>query len=190
MWSLLDAIGASALGGMVVLMVIAINLQMNTLSNDILLSNIIQTNTSETTEILKYDFYKIGYKASGNKITLADSTEIQFFSDIDDNNTVDSIYYFLSQALVDSGQTGNPNYFLYRQANGGASEIYALLASFRLEYYDSLGQTLSYSGLLSQSQRNKIKAIRINMTHSADFMIDSIYQQTDWTSIIRPKNLR
>ncbi len=190
MWSLLDTIGASALGGMVIMMVISINLQMNTLSNDIFLNNIIQTNTSETTEILKYDFYKIGFKATGDKVVLADSTEIQFYADIDNNNSVDSIYYFLSQTLVDSGLTGNPNYYLYRQANGSTAEIYALLASFNLTYYDSLGQELSYTGLQTQSQRKKIKSIRINMTHSSDYMIDSMYQQTDWTTIIRPKNLR
>jgi hypothetical protein len=190
MWSLLDIIGASALGGVVILLVISLNLQMNSLSTEIILNNLSQSNTSVTTEIVKYDFYKIGYKVSGDKISLADSTEIKFFSDIDDNNTIDTVYYRFSSTNVDSGLTKNPNKRLLRKENNNPSDTYALLDQFKISYYDSIGNLLSYSNLTSPIQRKKIRSIGLFMRHSAEAAINSVYQQTDWFTKIRPKNLR
>ncbi|MBN1301907.1 MAG: hypothetical protein JW995_11890 [Melioribacteraceae bacterium] len=190
MWSLLDTLGAAVIGGMVILLVISINLQMNSMSSELIENNIVQTNTSESIDILKYDFYKIGYKATGEKISIADSNQIKYAADIDDNGSVDTIFYYFSVQNVDSGATNNPNRFLYRQENGGSTMIYSMLSDFVLTYFDSLGSQLNYASLSTSLQRSRIRSIRVEMSHSSNYMINNQYQTTDWTGIIRPKNLR
>ena len=190
MWTILDILNATVVGAAVILLIVLVNIQISTLSTELIQNNVVQTNTTVSTEILKYDFYKIGYKASSDKIILADSNRIRFISDIDKNNSLDTIYYYFSPLVSISADTTNPNRILYRRLNTQTPQIYALLSEFNLEYYDSAGSTISYGSLSSQIHRNKIKSIRIWMTHSSSEKANEMYQITEWTSIIRPKNLR
>lgn len=191
MWSLLDVVGASAIGGMVILMVITINLQMNSLSSEIVENNLVQSRLTSSAEVFKYDLYKIGYRATGSIISVADSTQIQFLADINNDSNVDTVYYYFVPPIQDtSGAAVNPNGTLYRLLNNGSAQIAGFATNFTLSYYDSLGQMISYQYLSNQSYRNKIRNLKVDMTASSDYQLNYNYQKTDWSSMIIPKNLR
>lgn len=191
MWSILDTLGASLIGGMVLLLIISINLQMNSLSTEIVENNIVQSNLTSSTEDIKYDFYKIGYKVTGSKIGTADSNRIEFYSDINNDDVVDTLVYNFVKAAIDEDQgVINPNGILYKSQNGGANQLASIATSFNLSYYDSVGQFLSYQSLASQVNRNKIRTIKIDMLLSSNYAVNNSLQKVDWSSTINPKNLR
>ena len=191
MWSILDTLGASLIGGMVLLLIISINLQMNSLSTEIVENNIVQSNLTSSTEDIKYDFYKIGYKVTGSKIGTADSNRIEFYSDINNDDVVDTLVYNFVKAAIDEDQgVINPNGILYKSQNGGANQLASIATSFNLSYYDSVGQFLSYQSLASQVNRNKIRTIKIDMLLSSNYAVNNSLQKVDWSSSINPKNLR
>lgn len=191
MWSILDTLGASLIGGMVLLLVISINLQMNSLSTEIIENNIVQSNLTSSTEDIKYDFYKIGYKVSGSKISIADSNRIKFYADINNDDVIDTLLYSFVEAVIDEDQAEtNPNGILYRSQNGGTNQLASIATSFNLSYYDSVGQMLSYPSLANQLNRNKIRTIKIDMLLSSNYAVNNTIQKTDWSSTINPKNLR
>lgn len=189
MWSLIDTIGSVAIGGMILLLVISINLQMNSLSTEILENNLVQSRAASSTEIIKYDLYKIGYRVQGDKIGIADSIQILFYSDINNDSSIDTLDYQLVTPQFDSANV-NPNKTLYRNLNGQGQKIIAYASQFKLTYYDSLGSMISYYSLLSQAYRNKIRSVKVEMTASSDYSVNDYYQATDWASIINPKNLK
>lgn len=191
MWSILDTLGASLIGGMVLLLIISINLQMNSLSTEIVENNIVQSNLTSSTEDIKYDFYKVGYKVTGSKIGTADSNRIEFYSDINNDDVVDTLVYNFVKAAIDEDQgVINPNGILYKSQNGGANQLASIATSFNLSYYDSVGQFLSYQSLASQVNRNKIRTIKIDMLLSSNYAVNNSLQKVDWSSTINPKNLR
>ncbi len=77
---LLDHLGAMVIGGILILSIIGLNFQMNSASYDKFAQSTIQQTALSTVETLEYDFYKIGYRVSTEKIDLADSTTFKFNS--------------------------------------------------------------------------------------------------------------
>ena len=117
----LDLIGSYIMGGTVILMIVGLNVYISNSATDNLYTNIAQSNITTTSEIIHNDFYKIGYKVSGNKIVIADSNQIKFYSDIDNNGTIDSIYYYTGTASQLTS-TQNPNdKLLYRVFNNSSA---------------------------------------------------------------------
>lgn len=183
MWSILDAIGATAIGGMVVLLVITINLQMNSLSADVIENTFVQASVKNSTEVFKYDLYKIGYRSSSDKLLLADSNAVKYTSDIDNNGSADTVYYHVSMGA-------DSTYYLYRNVNGTGDELITNYSDFNLQFYDSSGSIISYSLLSTPSGRNKVRSLKVRMTVSTFNESNEDYIQTDLSTIINPKNLR
>ncbi len=63
------------------------------------------------------------------------------------------------------------------------------MVDFKLTYYDSLGQKIDYTLLSSQSERDKIKTLRISMKCESSDMIDGHYEAVEWEKTIKPKNI-
>ena len=62
MASLLDTISATVISGFIILMMVRFNSDINQTSIDMLSAKISQSNAIETSEVIEYDLYKIGYK--------------------------------------------------------------------------------------------------------------------------------
>lgn len=111
---------------------------------------IIQQNLVEIVQLLEHDFRKIGYCKEWSKIpdpsksiVLADSSSISFLTDVDNDEFVDTLHYYLGSRLELSA-TSNPNdRLLYRVVNSD-TPIGANLGvtDFRLTYFNALGDTL------------------------------------------------
>lgn len=170
----IDLIGSFLIFGWLLLMALRVstsnNEYMQTYAGDLL----VQENLVEATQLLEYDFRKIGFCKEPSRlpdptkaIILADSTSIKFLTDVDQTGTgpdgiVDSLYYHLGPAS-DLPGTPNPNdRMLYRVVNDDPEKGANLgITSFTLRYYDSNGALLAFPILGLNLQ--KIQTVQITM---------------------------
>ncbi|MGB5850336.1 MAG: hypothetical protein WBH40_17745 [Ignavibacteriaceae bacterium] len=188
---LLDIVGSIIIAGMVVMILLAVNINSTASSSAILFSTIEQKNILDISELIEYDFYKLGYRIPDEKISVADSIEIKFYADIDNNDLADSIHYFLGET-TDLSYTTNPNDKpLHRNRNDQDSLSTEFpVVDFQLSYFDSIGNSLDYSSLTNSAGRELIKSIKIKITVESNEMYDDNYRTSEWKKKISPKNLR
>ncbi|MCH6574869.1 MAG: hypothetical protein IH795_06650 [Bacteroidetes bacterium] len=188
---LLDIVGSFIIAGMVIMMLMAININTTTASSVILFTTIEQRKITDVSELIEYDFYKIGYRIPDEKISIADSNEIKFYTDIDNNSSIDTIHYYVGYT-TDLSYTSNPNDKpLYRQRNYQGSLLAEIpVVDFNLSYYDSIGNSLDYSSLTNSAGRELIKSIKIKITVESDELYADEYRASEWKKKISPKNLR
>ncbi len=189
MGSWLDVVGSIIIGGFIILIVANLNLAITTSSSEILFSNIAQYELSSVLNIAEQDFSKIGYKASGDKISLAKKNEIKFSADIDDNGSVETVHYYWGEKS-ELTSTQNPNDRpLYRSIDNETGKTIGRITDFTLSYYDSSSKKLSYSSLENASTRRKIKSIKIYLKVESPEIVDSLYHGAEWRRKLSPKNL-
>jgi hypothetical protein len=188
---LLDIVGSFIIAGLVVMILLTVNINNTASSNAILFTTLEQQKVTDVSELIEYDFYKLGYCISGEKISVADSNQIKFYTDIDNNNLTDSIHYFLGET-TDLSYTSNPkDRLLYRRRNDTDSLSTSIpVVDFNLSYFDSIGNTLDYTSLTSSAGRELIKSIKVNIKVESDEMYDNHYRTSEWKKKISPKNLR
>lgn len=185
----LDLIGSFAIGGLIVLMVINLNMSVNVAATQNLYSNVTQRQVVTSADVIEYDIYKIGYRVNGDVITKADSTELSFKSDIDNDGIDDDIKYYVDGTSSVNG-TFNPNdRILWRDLNDKSALTSFIITDLNFSYYDSLGQKIEYSFLIDQVHRNKIKTVKVKITTETGELIDGDYETISWEKIIRPKNI-
>jgi len=189
MGSLIDILGSFAIGGMVVLMIIAFNLKMQEDSRETFSNQNVQGNTASSAEVFDYYFYKIGYKAPGEKIIYADSNSIKFAADINNDGTPDTTRFFLGPKSEMSNTENPDDMKLYRQDNSAAPVLADIVTQFNLTYYDSLNAEINYSVLGSSSERSKIRGIKINLKIESQDKSGDYFPVVEWQKLIRPKNL-
>jgi len=189
MATLLDIMGATAIGSFIIFMILQMNLRISDSAGETFLSALVQSEALNAAQIVQYDFYKIGYGDSGSTITKADTAEIKYLSDVDDNGSVDTVYYY-EGSVSNKTNTPNPNDFpIYRSLNGGAAEIVTTVTNFSMTYYDSSGTEITAIQLANQTNRDKIKSIEVYLSFESAEPIDTVYQGIDWMRVIKPKNL-
>lgn len=190
MATLIDILTATVIGGAIILMIIGLNSYIDSTSRETYNSNMAQSNLTDFSSTVESDLYKIGYRISGDKMVIADSNQIKFFADLDNNGIADTLHFYLG-STSELTNTSNPNdKLLYRvQNNQTPKSSSAGVVDFKLTYYDSLGATLSYASLNSQTIRNRIKCINVYLKIEALYAIDGVYAGAEWKKIIRPKNL-
>jgi hypothetical protein len=190
MSSLLDIITATFIGAILILMIIGISFYIQNSAQEVNNANIAQMNVKEISEVLDYDLYKVGYRVSGSKILLADSTRLTFLSDIDNNGKVDTVRYLLGNP-ADLSSTPNPNdRILYRILNNEPLRGSNLgVVDFKFTYYDSSNIKINYSSLVSQTQRDRIKSIEYYIKVESLYPIEGYYPGAEIKKIVRPKNL-
>ncbi|MCH8170038.1 MAG: hypothetical protein IIB07_02760 [Bacteroidetes bacterium] len=185
----LDLIGSYIIAGTILLMIGRLNIYILNSSNEYLQSNMEQLKLSTSADIIDYDFYKIGYRITGDKIILADSDKIKFYTDIDNDGTGDSLYYYTGN-ISELSSTVNPkDKLLYRILNNETALSANAVTDFKLTYFDSLNAQISYSSLTNQSSRNDIRTIQIYLKVESAEPIDTVYQAVEWQKKITPKNL-
>ena len=185
----LDLIGSFAIGGLIVLMVINLNMSVNIAATQNLYANVTQRQAVSSAEVIEYDIYKMGYRVDGDVITKADTTELNFKSDIDNDGIDDEIKYYVDGTSSMNG-TFNPNdKILWRDLNDKSALTTFIITDLNFSYYDSLGQQIEYSFLADQLYRNKIKTVKIRITTETGELIDDNYEIIQWEKTIRPKNI-
>lgn len=188
MSEIIKLIGANVIAGFVILIILSLNMRMSDSANQLYQDTFNQRNAITSAQILEYDFYKIGYNVTGNKIIQADSSIIKYLSDVDNNGTVDTVtYYTGSKTALTS--TANPNDMeLFRKLNQTINSI-SIVTRFYLSYFDSANTNLPYATLTNQSSRDKIRTIQVLVKTELPDSTGNLYSPVDWRKKIRPKNL-
>jgi hypothetical protein len=185
----LDVVGSFVIGGIVILIFANLNISISVSASENLYSGIMQRGLTSAADLIEYDIYKIGYRNSGSKIEIADSNEIKFYSDINNDGASEEIHYFLGD-VESFSETSNPkDYLLIREKNEEKPAASIPVVDFKLIYFDSLGQKIDYNLLSSQSERDKIKTLRVRMKCESADMIDDHYEAVEWEKTIKPKNI-
>jgi len=185
--NLLDIIGSMIIAGTISVMVIQFNTQMQRSAEEIFKSAVGQQSARDAAEIFESDMYRIGNRVVGQRITLADSVQIEFRGDIDNNLVADTIRYYMGTPQSISRQYEKP---LYRKLGNSNPQLVALVSELSFSYFDSLGVELPSFLLTNPVVRNRIKTIGIRLiTRSPEYMGNDNYQSTEWLRRIRPMNL-
>jgi hypothetical protein len=194
MAALLDVLGSMVTGGIVILMITVLNIKIADSGQEKSMASFTQTNINTSAQIVDYYLYKIGYKVPGVKIASADSSSIKFYTDMNNDGTIDSVHIYLG-AVSSMVSTKNPNdRALYLTFNKNSPVIQSVVTRFNLTYFDSAGTKIS-SAALSLAQRQRVRSIGVFLKmESADpnEVMETgkmIYQAAELNKIVKPKNL-
>jgi hypothetical protein len=179
---IIDLIGASLIGGIIVLLVLNINIYSTKtkFSSDSELK--LQQNAKTLAEIVNYDLRKIGYNYDGTAIITAETNKVTFYSDIDRNGSVDIISLMIGDTTEVSYSANPRDRVLYRVVNGDTSKGPSLgLTDLVFTYRDGSGSVTS--------ALDSIKYIELEMWIETTEPIDGKYSFTYWEMKINPRNI-
>ncbi len=179
---MIDVIGSIVAFGWLLLMSLRVNTagqeDMQSLNGDLL----VQENLVAVTQLLEYDFRKIGFCKEPNNlpdptkaIILADTSRLKFLTDVDLGNgpdgVPDSVYYCLGPTS-ELSQTPNPrDRYLYRQVNAEPAKGANLgVTSFTMKYFDRSGVPIPTP--VGSTELQKIQTIQISLS------IENVYAST------------
>lgn len=188
MQSHLQLVGSILLGGLLLLTILNQSATMSSRAVEHTLENLVRENTASITEIILYDFHRMGFGAPNpeNIISSFNNNSIRFLIDLDANGTIDTLQYTLS-TIAAASNTPNPrDRFLYRRVNSEAQQDIGLgITNFNLNYYDKNGSVAALA--------TTIATIEIQLTVESVFgcsVADSTYYpQNFWQTRISPPNL-
>jgi type II secretory pathway component PulJ len=150
--TIMDIVGSIVIGGYLLLLLTRLNASANENSFSYNEELVLQQNLATVAHIVEYDFRKIGYCADfdaievpSKAIIFADSTRINFLTDVDRDSTVDTIHYYLGPASELSNTKNPRDRMLYRVVNHETPRSSNLgVTEFRLVYMDENNKTMSY----------------------------------------------
>lgn len=191
---LIDLIGSSFIGAILLLLILKLNLysQNASYSSDTELK--MQQNAKTLAEIINYDLRKVGYNYKNTAILIADSNKIKFYADMNEPGTagygtVDVVEYFLSSPSK-AASTTNPNdVVLTRTINGGDTLSGPSLGLVKLvfSYFDKkLTKTAikdSIAFIKTEFWVESSEPIEVN------FGAQTGYPFTYWEMTINPRNI-
>lgn len=175
--------GSFLIGSLLLMTIFSMNLEIQDTNTMNFLNTTAQVTAIDIEEIIEYDFSRIGYSVpSGTNpiITFSDSL-ITFLADIDANESIDTISYYLSTTAAASG-TDNPNdRLLYRNENGTEVDVALGITEWELAYFDRYGNSASLPEDI----------LMVNVTFVVETMIgyDNVYGRAKMENKFVPKNL-
>lgn len=193
---LLDILGSTFIGGMLLLLMLKLNLYATNTSyySDSELK--LQQSAKTLAEILNYDLRKVGFnhdKSTGSPFITVNDTVIEFKADVNPefgDGTTETIKYYLSEPEIINEQEFR---VLKRSINGtedmGGPSLGLVKLSFT--YLDSISQTMA----TPQSALDEIRYVKTELWVEPDIQFnnfvtgerDSIF--TYWEFTINPRNL-
>lgn len=192
--TIIDILGASIIGGLVLLNLLKLNENVYSVDNATGHDVNLQVEVVNVATIIDGDFNKIGYCANpGNmneltKVTLGDTSSIKIVFDVDLNGFYDTIYYYVSGVNVLSSTPNPRDRILYRRINSNIPFIISNnITEFKFTYLDALYDTLA-APLASPSLATYIK---ISFKVEDPFAYDEKYSEAFWRRLtVTAKNLK
>jgi hypothetical protein len=179
---ILDLLGASLIGGLVMLLIVNLNAYSTEtkFASDADLR--LQQDAKTLAEIINNDLRKIGYKYDGTAITEADSERISFYGDIDNDGNMDQVTYFLG-SKTEARITPNPDdRVLYRIVNTDTIGGPTLgLTDLRFSYLNKQEQVTAYA--------DSICYIKAEIWVETILPVKDEYPFTYWEMTINPRNI-
>lgn len=184
---ILDLLGASVIGALVILVIMNLNIYSSNVKFTSDSELRLQQNAKTLADIVSYDLRKIGYKKNGTSMIAAQSKKISFFADIDSNGVVDVVTYMISDSFTVS-KTSNPrDKILYRIVNNDTSKGPSLgLIDINIEYMKQNGTVTA--------NLDSIQYINAELFFESPEMVKdsrgkSRYLNTYWELTIKPRSI-
>ncbi len=151
--TIIDIITSAVIAGLLLLISLRLNAQANESTAVYNGSVILQQNIVTLVAWIEHDFRQIGYCRDWTKIPVssqafrkADSSDITFWTDINNSGSKDSIRWYIGPVTDNIvNETPNPrDRLIYRVVNNGTATGWNLgVTQFRLKYFDFQRQVLS-----------------------------------------------
>ncbi len=145
---LIDILGSVVIGGFLILTLLRMNYESAENTYHYTGELTVQENMVSIVTLLEHDFRKIGYCEDPLKITpskaiqIADTSDITFLTDVDQDGDVDTLRYYLGPKS-ELSETPNPDdRMLYRSVNGKAVAANLGVTKFKITYYGYVGTQL------------------------------------------------
>lgn len=194
MSALLDILGSTFIGGMVLLLILKLNLYSSSVSYSSDNELKLQQNAKTIAEILNYDLRKIGYNHPGTAFLLADSNRIKFYADIDapgtaGHGTVDIVEYFVLDSNHAFGTSNTRDIVLTRVINNSDSIAGPSLGLVKIKFSYFNG-----SGIVTASL-DSIKYVKVEFWVEPTEKINNFLTNTPdstftyWEMTINPRNI-
>ncbi len=191
------------IAGILIIIIITVGYNVNFSGNELTLHESQKIKIDAVIEAVSYDLPKIGYNQNSNPDTMlvfADSTRIQFYSNIDNSNdgSLELVTWeFSTDPITDSD---NPNdYYLYRTVDGVTTTMGVGVTEFTINYYDELGSntplTLPISAVGNKSKIDTIVQLELIIESQSPVALQyssettARYISTSWTKRFSPSNL-
>ncbi|MBV6514117.1 MAG: hypothetical protein HRU80_12575 [Ignavibacteriales bacterium] len=186
---LITLLGTYFIGGYITLSILVMNYTMSTRISELVIDKYSQESAITTAQILESDLYKAGYRSAGNSILLADSSQLRYISDIDNNGTTDTVYYYRG-TVNDMSSTKNPADFrILRRINSTTPLTIGFATRFVFSYQAENTSNINLNTLNSQANRNTIRFITVYVRTESPDSVNFGYSPVEWRKQIRPKNL-
>lgn len=184
MGSYLNLIGSIIIGGIFLMMINNYNNSLSQTSHERTLDGITIYHANQVSKLIEYDFNKMGLRVppSTTIIKRADSSQITFLADINNNGAIDSVRYILSVPDSASGTVNPRDRILYRLVNNEAMRDATLgVTRFRIRYFDWLGNITTDPKL--------IRNLEVTLRVESIVPYDTVYSAFHWQTKITPPNL-
>ncbi len=194
MGTIMDLLGSTIIGGMLLLLVLKLNLFMSESSYSSDTELRLQQNTKTLAEIMNSDFRKIGYKVDTTPILNAKIDRFKFVGDLEPpgqigHGTIDTVEYFLEDSSFSAGTTNLHDIILVRVLNNKDTTDGPSLGLVKLQF--------SYLDSISTPTTNPadIRYIKTEMwvqpTEARNNFITGIADSTFtyWEFTIYPRNI-
>ena len=181
---MLDIVGSFIIGGLLLLAVISSYTNVSEFALNSSINLAVQENLREWTHIVQHDFRKIGYHVDEPQTAIqsCDSSSISFLADIDNNGSIDSISYSISDTYQIPGTENPRDRMLSRMINGQMITGSLGLTDFQLRYFDGAGNPTWVP--------SNVKAVEVFIQVESTFPLDTTYVWSNWRGVISPLNLR
>jgi hypothetical protein len=193
--TIIDVLGSLIIGGLLLLILMRLN---GTVTEHYYITGSdrnLQRALAETAILIEKDFRKMGFCADPYKITetmdiviVADSDFISFYTDVDKDENLDIMTYFVSDTNALAATKNPRDRILYRQINSDVPLMISTnITRFLIEYYDVFGNQLT-SPVASPGNITHMKiSLRVEDPEAYNEQYSNAYwQQVRLTS----KNLR
>ena len=193
--TIIDVLGSLIIGGLLLLILMRLN---GTVTEHYYITGSdrnLQRSLAETAILIEKDFRKMGFCADPYKITetmdiviVGDSDFISFYTDVDKDENLDIMTYFVSDTNALAATKNPRDRILYRQINSDTPLMISTnITRFLLEYYDVFGNKLT-SPVASPGN---ITHMKISMRVEDPEAYNEQYSNAYWQQVrLTSKNLR
>jgi hypothetical protein len=189
---MMDMITAAVIFGVLTLTVARVQSNINVSAYQNQYNVIVQTNAVELARQIEWDFTKIGHRASGQKILMADLTEIRFVADLDNATVTNTVRYYVADVNQCQTTSNAKDFPLFRIQDGETVKQNWGLTSFRISYFDAANVKIP-TPITSVSDLDRIHSINVAFQLESPEPVISMHDTTwaaaSWEKTIVPRNL-
>ncbi len=180
--TILDILGASLIGGIVLLVVLNLNVYSSETKFKSDSGLRLQQNAKTIADILNYDIRKVGFNYHGMPIKTATQNKFTFYSDIYRTGAIDTVTLTTSDSTIVTSTPNPHDKILYMIINGDTSKGPSLgLTSLKFYYLNSIEKPTTIL--------DSVKFIKATIWVESPNKVDTSYAKTYWEVTINPRNI-